>query len=45
MGRTHLSEIELGILFAGYTLDLDERSVGTGVALSALVSNNTALAI
>jgi hypothetical protein len=41
----YLSEIKLSLLFVGYTLDLDERSVGFGIALAASMAQDTALAI
>ena len=43
--RTHLSEVELGILLVGDALDLEEGGVGAGVALAALVAENAALAV
>lgn len=41
----HLSEIELGLLLRGDTLNLKERGVGAGVALGALVAEDTALCV
>jgi len=40
-----LSEIELGVLLGRDTLDLEERSVGTGVALAALMAEYAPFAV
>ena len=42
---THLSEVELRIFLGGDTLNLNEGSVGAGVALSALVAQDAAFAV
>ena len=42
---THLSEVVLSVLLGSNTLNLDERGVGTGVALSTLVAENTSLRV
>lgn len=43
--NTYLSEVELGILLGGDTLNLDESGVGAGVALGALVAEDTSLRV
>ena len=42
---TNLSEVELGLLLVGDTLNLDEGGVRAGVALCALVAKDAALAV
>lgn len=41
----HLSKVELRILLSSDTLNLYQRSVGAGVALSTLVAQNSAFAV
>ena len=41
-GRTDLAEVELSVLLVGDALDLEERRVGVGVALAALVAKDAA---
>ena len=43
MHVTYLSQVELGVLLRGDTLNLEERGVGAGVALGALVAEDAAL--
>lgn len=43
--ETYLAEVELRILLGGNTLNLDEGSVGAGVALAALVAEQAALRV
>lgn len=45
IGITHLAQVELRILLGRNTLDLNQRGVGAGVALSALVAENASLAV
>lgn len=42
---TYLAEVELSIAGALHTLNLDERDVGVGVALTAPVAHDPALAV
>lgn len=42
---THLAKVELCVLLSGNTLDLDEGSVGAGVALCALVTDDASLRV
>ncbi len=42
---SHLPEVVLCVLLRCYTLDLKEGGVGAGVALCALVTNNTSLGV
>jgi len=41
----YLAEVELGIFLRCDALDLDEGGVGAGVALSALVAEDTSLGV
>lgn len=43
--QTYLPKVELSILLRCDTLNLDERSVGAGVALSAFVPEDAAFAV
>ena len=45
MHVTYLSQVELGVLLRGDTLNLEEGGVGTGVALRALVAEDAPLRV
>lgn len=42
---TYLAEVELSIFLGGNTFNLNERGVGAGVTLGALVTENTSLRV
>ena len=43
--RAYLAKVELSVLLVRDTLNLEERGVGAGVALGALVAKDTALRV